>query len=42
MTYDKAFHTYGSDKPDLRFDLPIKDVTACFSNSEFKVFQLCD
>jgi aspartyl-tRNA synthetase len=39
MTYDKAFHTYGSDKPDLRFDLPIKDVTALFSNSEFKVFR---
>lgn len=39
MTYNEAFHTYGSDKPDLRFDLPIKDVTACFFNSEFKVFR---
>jgi aspartyl-tRNA synthetase len=39
MTYSEAFHTYGSDKPDLRFDLPIKDVTAHFLNSEFKVFK---
>ena len=39
MRYDEAFHTYGSDKPDLRFGLPIVEVTALFSASEFKVFR---
>ncbi|NLE01163.1 MAG: aspartate--tRNA ligase [Fibrobacter sp.] len=39
MTHYEAFHTYGSDKPDLRFGLPIKDVSTIFSASEFKVFQ---
>ena len=33
MTFREAFHTYGSDKPDLRFGLPILDVTSCFFNS---------
>lgn len=39
MNYNEAFHTYGSDKPDIRFGLPIKDVTSVFQNSEFKVFK---
>jgi aspartyl-tRNA synthetase len=39
MSYDEAFHTYGSDKPDLRFGLPIVDVTGLFTASEFKVFR---
>lgn len=39
MTYDTAFHRYGSDKPDMRFDLPINEVTSLFAKSEFKVFQ---
>ncbi|MFP4012661.1 MAG: aspartate--tRNA ligase [Chitinispirillaceae bacterium] len=39
MTYEEAFHTYGSDKPDLRFGLPLSDVTHLFRNSEFKVFR---
>lgn len=39
MTFDEAFHTYGSDKPDLRFGLPLSDVTGVFTNSEFKVFR---
>jgi aspartyl-tRNA synthetase len=38
MTYVNAFHTYGSDKPDLRFDVPICDITSLFTKSEFKVF----
>jgi aspartyl-tRNA synthetase len=39
MTYAEAMHTYGSDKPDLRFGLPIVDVTRCFAAAGFKVFQ---
>ena len=38
MTYQEAFHTYGCDKPDLRFGLPIIDVTAHLTLSQFKVF----
>jgi aspartyl-tRNA synthetase len=39
MSYGEAFHTYGSDKPDLRFGLPIVEVTTLFTASEFKVFR---
>jgi aspartyl-tRNA synthetase len=34
MTYDKAFSTYGSDKPDLRFELPIKDYSSLFADTK--------
>ena len=36
MTYDTAFATYGSDKPDLRFELPITEVTPLFAQTELK------
>lgn len=38
MTYDHAMNNYGVDKPDLRFDLKLQDVTEVFANSTFKVF----
>ncbi len=38
-TYQYAMDNYGVDKPDLRYDLKIKDVTTVFENSEFKVFK---
>lgn len=38
LTYDEALERYGSDKPDLRYELPIVDVTALFAHTEFKVF----
>ena len=38
MKYYEAMNSYGSDKPDLRYDLPIVDVTDVFSNTTFKVF----
>lgn len=38
MEYDDAMKYYGSDKPDLRFDMKITDVKDIFKDSEFKVF----
>lgn len=39
MTYFEAMAKYGSDKPDLRFDIELKDCTQYFSKTEFRVFQ---
>ena len=36
IKWDDAINTYGSDKPDLRFDLPIKDITNIFSNTNIE------
>ncbi|MBL7095090.1 aspartate--tRNA ligase [candidate division KSB1 bacterium] len=38
LSYDDALNTYGSDKPDLRFGMKIKDVSKIVAESEFKVF----
>ena len=38
MDYDTAINLYGSDKPDLRFDLVINDITSYFKNCDFKIF----
>ncbi|MGE5390598.1 MAG: aspartate--tRNA ligase [Deltaproteobacteria bacterium] len=38
LSYDEAMSKYGSDKPDLRFDLPIIDLTDQLRGVEFKVF----
>lgn len=38
LTWHEAMETYGSDKPDLRFDLPLVDVADLVIDSEFKVF----
>lgn len=39
MKYDEAMNYYGSDKPDLRFDMKIHDITDIFKNTEFTVFK---
>ncbi len=39
LTYAEAVGRYGSDKPDLRFDMPLYDLTAFGAESRFKVFQ---
>lgn len=39
MTYKDAMTNYGSDKPDLRFENKIKDVTDFFKETTFRVFQ---
>lgn len=36
MSYDEAFSSYGSDKPDLRYGLKINDLTQVFADTELK------
>ncbi|MFO7818235.1 MAG: aspartate--tRNA ligase [Thermodesulfobacteriota bacterium] len=38
MTYAKAMHLYGVDRPDLRFGLELNDVTEIVRGSEFRLF----
>lgn len=39
MPYKEAMDLYGSDKPDLRFDMKINDVTSIFKDTEFPMFK---
>ncbi len=39
LTWQEAMDRYGTDKPDLRFDLPIVDLTAQMENCGFSVFE---
>ena len=39
MKYDDAIKYYGSDKPDLRFDMKICDITNIFNNTNFELFK---
>lgn len=39
IRWKDSIETYGTDKPDLRFDLPIKDISGLFINSEIKIFK---
>jgi aspartyl-tRNA synthetase len=38
ITYDEAMNTYGSDKPDLRYDMKLVDLSEDFTDTEFSVF----
>ncbi len=38
MTYAEAIDKYGSDKPDLRFGMELRDLTDIAAASDFKVF----
>lgn len=37
MSYAEAMESYGTDKPDLRFDLRLFDATEVFASSEFGI-----
>ena len=39
MTYQDAMDKYGSDKPDMRFEMLIHDLTSVFSSTEFQAFR---
>ena len=39
LSYEEAITKYGSDKPDLRFEMEIHNLNEVFGNSEFKVFK---
>jgi len=38
MSFEEAINRFGSDKPDTRFGMEIKDLTEDFRESKFKVF----
>ena len=39
LTYKEAMERFGSDKPDLRFGMELKNLTDLVENSEFAVFK---
>lgn len=39
LTFDQAFQTYGTDKPDLRFGLKIENISNIFKETEATVFK---
>lgn len=38
LSYWDAMDTYGTDKPDTRYDMKLHDVTSIFTSSKFKLF----
>ncbi len=39
LSYHESIDRFGSDKPDLRFDIELKDITELAKKSEFKIFR---
>lgn len=39
MSFDDAMNQYGSDKPDLRFEMELMDLSDAVRGSDFKVFE---
>jgi aspartyl-tRNA synthetase len=39
MTYKTAMDLYGTDRPDLRFDMAFVDVTDVFKNTDYAIFR---
>ncbi len=40
ITYDEAMRRFGTDKPDLRYGMELRDVTDVAAGCEFKVFKV--
>ncbi|MGM0587658.1 MAG: aspartate--tRNA ligase [Bacteroidota bacterium] len=38
LSYEEAIHKYGTDKPDLRYDMQIHNYNDLLNNSGFKIF----
>lgn len=38
MTYDDAMNSYGTDKPDTRYDMQLIDITSFLDSNEYKIF----
>lgn len=41
MSYEDCLNFYGSDKPDIRFEMKIMDMKNSFMNSDFPTFKDC-
>ncbi len=39
LRYTECIDRFGSDKPDTRFDMEIKDISNIFKNTEFEIFK---
>ncbi|MBW1805958.1 MAG: aspartate--tRNA ligase [Deltaproteobacteria bacterium] len=39
MTYEKAMERYGTDRPDLRFDMAFEDATEIFRDTDYSIFK---
>ena len=39
LTYNEAMESYGVDKPDLRYDIKLIELTDIFTHTDFKVFK---
>ena len=39
ITYSEAMNLYGSDSPDLRFDMSFKDATKIFQQTNYSIFK---
>ena len=39
LTYRESMDTYGTDKPDTRFDLHLTEITPVFEKTDFKIFR---
>ncbi|UCH33281.1 MAG: aspartate--tRNA ligase [Armatimonadota bacterium] len=39
LTYREAMDRFGTDKPDLRYGMELKDISECFRETQFRVFR---